>query len=57
MLRFFHRFLRENRGAVTVDWVVMTALVMGLCVGATSAFEDAIVAGAAGTAPAAPVPD
>ena len=30
LLRFFQKFLRENRGAVTVDWVVMTALVMGM---------------------------
>ena len=57
MLNFINNFRNDENGAVTVDWVVMTALVMGLCVGATSAFEDAIVAGAAGTAPGAGVPD
>ena len=57
MLNFIKNFRNDENGAVTVDWVVMTALVMGLCVGATSAFEDAIVAGAAGTAPGAGVPD
>lgn len=29
---FFKRFAREENGAVTVDWVVLTAAVAGLCI-------------------------
>ncbi|GIX13958.1 MAG: hypothetical protein KatS3mg118_1917 [Paracoccaceae bacterium] len=27
--RRFHRLLRQEHGAVTVDWVVLTALIIG----------------------------
>lgn len=28
---FFRRFFRKEEGAVTVDWVVLTAGIIGLC--------------------------
>ncbi len=30
MRKFFKRFLKNDEGAVTVDWVVLTAAVVGL---------------------------
>lgn len=30
MLKLIYRFLSDTRGAVTVDWVVLTALIVGL---------------------------
>lgn len=30
MINFFNRFLKETGAAVTVDWVVLTAAVVGL---------------------------
>ncbi len=30
MLRFVNRFSREEEGAITVDWVVLTAMIIGL---------------------------
>lgn len=32
----FYRFLREDSGAVTVDWVLITAAVVGFGIAATS---------------------
>jgi hypothetical protein len=29
LCKCFHRFLRSGEGAVTVDWVVLTALIIG----------------------------
>jgi Flp pilus assembly pilin Flp len=34
MLKFFKRFLKNEEGAVTVDWVVLTAAVVGLAAAA-----------------------
>lgn len=34
MKTFFEYFVRDENGAVTVDWVVLTAGVVGLAVGA-----------------------
>ena len=36
------RFLKDEGGAVTVDWVVMTAAVVGLGVAAVDTVEDGI---------------
>jgi Flp pilus assembly pilin Flp len=33
MITFWKRFSRDEDGAVTVDWVVLTALVAGLSIG------------------------
>lgn len=37
MKTFLNNFLRDERGAVTVDWVVMTAAIVGLGVAVTVA--------------------
>jgi len=36
MINFFKNFSKDESGAVTVDWVVLTAAVVGLAVGAFS---------------------
>lgn len=33
-------FLARDEGAVTVDWVVLTAAIIGLCVLISSAMQD-----------------
>ncbi len=40
MIKFFKNFSKDEDGAVTVDWVVLTAAVVGLAVAAYSAIED-----------------
>ena len=40
MLNIFHRFFRDESGAVTVDWVVITAAVVGMSAISFSAIED-----------------
>lgn len=40
MRGFFQDFLRGQRGAVTVDWVVITAAVVGLSAISFFAIED-----------------
>ncbi|MDD9708149.1 hypothetical protein PVW53_11315 [Seohaeicola sp. SP36] len=37
---WFSRFGHANEGAVTVDWVVLTALVVGLCGAGYTAMRD-----------------
>lgn len=32
MLGFFNKFARREDGAVTVDWVVLTAAACGMCI-------------------------
>lgn len=39
MTKFFKNFRRDEDGAVTVDWVVLTAAVVGLAVAAYSSIE------------------
>ncbi|MCM2560617.1 hypothetical protein M8756_03900 [Lutimaribacter sp. EGI FJ00015] len=39
MLKFARRFLRDDNGAVTVDWVVLTAAVVGLATAAYIGIE------------------
>ena len=39
MMNFIKNFKNDESGAVTVDWVVLTAAVVGLAVAAYSAIE------------------
>jgi Flp pilus assembly pilin Flp len=39
MIKFFKNFKKDEDGAVTVDWVVLTAAVVGLAVAAYSSIE------------------
>lgn len=39
MMNFIKNFRRDEDGAVTVDWVVLTAAVVGLAVAAYSSIE------------------
>ena len=51
MLKFFKKFRTEEDGAVTVDWVVLTASVVGLAVGGVVMVKDGVdgLAGNIGT--------
>lgn len=40
MERFFKKFVKEDKGAVTVDWVVLTAGVVGLAAAVIGAIYD-----------------
>ena len=40
MIKFIKNFRKDENGAVTVDWVVLTAAVVGLAVAAYTAIED-----------------
>ncbi|MFT4706594.1 MAG: Flp pilus assembly pilin Flp [Ascidiaceihabitans sp.] len=39
MMKFIKNFRKSEAGAVTVDWVVLTAAVVGLAVAAYSSIE------------------
>ena len=39
MIKFFKNFRKDEDGAVTVDWVVLTAAVVGLAVAAYTSIE------------------
>ncbi|TKZ21626.1 hypothetical protein FAP39_05865 [Shimia litoralis] len=39
MMNFIKNFRKDDNGAVTVDWVVLTAAVVGLAVAAYTAIE------------------
>ncbi len=39
MIKFFKNFRKDENGAVTVDWVVLTAAVCGLAVAAYTSIE------------------
>ncbi|MCW1955587.1 hypothetical protein [uncultured Lentibacter sp.] len=39
MMNFFKNFRKDEDGAVTVDWVVLTAAVVGLAVAAYSSIQ------------------
>ncbi|MBO6775738.1 MAG: hypothetical protein JJ897_09565 [Marinibacterium sp.] len=45
MFRLIKLYMRDERGAVTVDWVVLTAAVAGLTVMIATAIQDEAVAG------------
>ena len=40
MIKFFKNFRKDEDGAVTVDWVVLTAAVVGLAIAAYSTIES-----------------
>ncbi|SMP26228.1 hypothetical protein [Shimia sagamensis] len=40
MINFIKNFRKDEAGAVTVDWVVLTAAVVGLAVAAFTAIES-----------------
>ncbi|MGB7244847.1 MAG: hypothetical protein WBC93_22505 [Sulfitobacter sp.] len=40
MMNFIKNFRKDEDGAVTVDWVVLTAAVVGLAAAAYSSIED-----------------
>ena len=50
MLNFIKNFRNDEDGAVTVDWVVLTAAVVGLAVAAYSSIESGSEAITANTA-------
>ena len=43
MMKFIANFRKDEDGAVTVDWVVLTAAVVGLAVAAYSSIEGGSV--------------
>ncbi len=43
MTNFMIKFLKEEDGAVTVDWVVLTAAIVGLGVAGISSVQSGIV--------------
>ncbi|MGJ8628168.1 MAG: hypothetical protein ACSHXB_14505 [Sulfitobacter sp.] len=44
MMKFIANFRKDEDGAVTVDWVVLTAAVVGLAVAAYSSIETGATA-------------
>ena len=44
MLKFIKNFRKDEDGAVTVDWVVLTAAVVGLAIAAYSSIETGATA-------------
>ena len=40
MMKYIKNFRRDEDGAVTVDWVVLTAAVVGLAIAAYSSIEE-----------------
>ena len=42
MMNFFKTFARDEDGAVTVDWVVLTAAVVGLGIAAIATVRDGV---------------
>ncbi|MEP1200604.1 hypothetical protein [Tateyamaria sp.] len=49
MTRFIQKFSREEAGAVTVDWVVLTAAVVALAAGIVAVLIDGSAGVSAGT--------
>lgn len=48
MIKFFKNFKKDEDGAVTVDWVVLTAAVVGLAVAGVASVRTGVT-GLAGT--------
>ena len=42
MSKFINQFLNDEDGAVTVDWVVLTAAVVALAIGAIGAIRSSV---------------
>jgi Flp pilus assembly pilin Flp len=49
MIKFIKNFRKDEDGAVTVDWVVLTAAVVGLAVAAYASIESGATALTANT--------
>jgi len=47
-LRFLHKFITDDSGAVTVDWVVLTAALVSLGLAVFMAIDDQVLATASG---------
>ncbi len=43
VLKFFRKFAKSETGAVTVDWVVLTAAIVGLGVSGISSVQSGVV--------------
>lgn len=43
MSKFINQFLKDEDGAVTVDWVVLTAAIVGLGVAGISSVQSGII--------------
>ena len=52
MVKFFKNFSKDESGAVTVDWVVLPAAVVGLALAAYGAIDSATMDLTASTADA-----
>ncbi|THD72948.1 hypothetical protein E7681_13585 [Thalassobius vesicularis] len=39
MMKFINKFRKDENGAVTIDWVVLTATVVGISVAGAAAIE------------------
>ena len=44
MSRQMKSFLKDETGAITVDWVVLTAVILGVLFGALTVFHNGAVA-------------
>ena len=42
MLNFFKNFRRDEDGAVTIDWVVLTAAIVGLGIAVASSLNGSV---------------
>ena len=42
MMKFINQFVKDEDGAVTVDWVVLTAAVVGLAVAGVAAVRTGV---------------
>jgi Flp pilus assembly pilin Flp len=42
MIKFFKNFRKDEDGAVTVDWVVLTAAIVGLAVAAFTTVQGGV---------------
>ena len=42
MMNFFNKFRRDEDGAVTVDWVVLTAAIVGLGIAVLLTVSDGV---------------
>ena len=57
MTNFMNKFLKDEDGAVTVDWVVLTAAIVGLGVAGISSVQSGVVGLAAKIGTAVDNPD
>ena len=43
MEKFFQKFVSEEKGAITVDWIVITAAIVALCLALLGTLQTAAV--------------